>query len=270
MAAEGTSLNCQTRFRAAVVQAGSIPFDTRRCLDKLGVLAADAAKQGAELVVFPEAFVGGYPKGHDFGVTVGNRTDQGRDRFRDYWENAIEIPGPATDVLGAVARDNQIHLVTGVVERHRGTLYCTALIFGSDGQLLGKHRKVMPTAMERVIWGSGDGSTLHVAPTNLGRIGAVICWENYMPLSRSAMYAKGVELYCAITVDDRETWQSTVRHIALEGRCFVLSACQCVKSADEPAVGTRTMTPAQIRGGSCIVGPLGQLLAGPKWDEECI
>src|SRR5262245_40418477 len=270
MAAEGTSLNCQTRFRAAVVQAGSIPFDTRRCLDKLGVLAADAAKERAKLVVFPEAFVGGYPKGQAFGVTVGNRTDEGRDRFREYWENAIEIPGPATDVLATVARDKQIHLVTGVVERDGGTLYCTALIFGPDGQRLGKHRKVMPTAMERVIWGSGDGSTLPVIPTMLGRIGAVICWENYMPLLRTAMYAKNVELYCAITVDDRETWQSTVRHIDLEGRCFVLSACQVVQGADEHAVGARTTSPAQIRGGSCIVGPLGQVLAGPKWDEECI
>jgi nitrilase len=269
MAAEAASLNCKSPFRAAVVQAGSVPLDAGGCLDKLSALAADATKQGAELVVFPEAFIGGYPKGQDFGVTVGTRTDEGRDRFRAYWENAIEIPGPATNVLAAVAKDNQIHLVTGVVERDGGTLYCTAVIFGPAGQLLGKHRKVMPTAMERVIWGSGDGSTLPVVPTRLGRIGAVICWENYMPLLRTAMYAKGIELYCAITVDDRETWQSTVRHIALEGRCFVLSACQYVESADEHAVG-RTTKPAQIRGGSCIVGPLGQLLAGPKWDEECI
>src|SRR5262245_31395775 len=184
MAAEGALLPCQTRVRAAVVQAGSIPLDTGRCLDKLGALVADAAKEGAELVVFPEAFVGGYPKGQAFGVTVGNRTDEGRDRFKDYWENAIEIPGPATEVLGAAARDHQIRLVTGVIERHGGTLYCTAVIIGPDGRLLGKHRKVMPTAMERVIWGSGDGSTLHVVPTMLGRIGAVICWENYMPLLR--------------------------------------------------------------------------------------
>jgi nitrilase len=270
MAAEGASLNCKPRFRAAVVQAGSIPLDSGRCLDKLCALAADAAKDNAELVVFPEAFVGGYPKGQNFGVTVGIRTDEGRDCFRAYWENAIEIPGPATDVLSAAARDNQILLVTGAIERDGATLYCTALTFGSDGQLLGKHRKVMPTAMERVIWGSGDGSTLHVAPTMIGRIGAVICWENYMPLLRTAMYAKGIELYCAITVDDRETWQATVRHIALEGRCFVLSACQCVKSAEENAVDTRTRKPAKIRGGSCIVGPLGQLLVGPKWDEEGI
>src|SRR5262245_25203387 len=137
MAAERASLNSKSRFRAAVVQAGSIPLDTGRCLDKLCALAADASKEGAQLVVFPEAFVGGYPKGQDFGVTVGMRTDDGRDRFRAYWENAIEIPGPATEVLAAAARDNHIHLVTGVVEREGGTLYCTAVIFGPDGQLLG-------------------------------------------------------------------------------------------------------------------------------------
>jgi nitrilase len=140
--------------------------------------------------------------------------------------------------------------------------------------LLGKHRKLMPTAMERVIWGSGDGSTLPVVPTNLGRIGAVICWENYMPLLRTAMYARGVELYCAVTVDDRETWVPTVRHIALEGRCFVLSACQCVRPADlPPGYPTERIPPSQdfvIRGGSCIVGPLGPLLAGPVYDEECV
>jgi len=161
-----------------------------------------------------------------------------------------------------------------VVERDGGTLYCTALMFGPDGLLLGKHRKLVPTAMERVIWGSGDGSTLPVVATRLGRIGSVICWKNYMPLLRTAMYAKGVELYCALTVDDRDTWLPTVTHIALEGRCFVLSACQFLRHADLPAgYPTGNFPDGQdvvIRGGSCVVGPLGQLLAGPKYGEECI
>ena len=184
------------------------------------------------------------------------------------------MPGPATEFLGTVARDHAVHLVVGVVERDGGTLYCTALMFGPDGTLLGKHRKLVPTAMERVIWGSGDGSTLPVVATKLGRIGSVICWENYMPLLRTAMYAKGVELYCAVTVDDRETWLPTVTHIALEGRCFVLSACQFLRRADLPAGYPTGRLPAGqdvvIRGGSCIVGPLGQLLAGPEYGEECI
>ena len=183
-------------------------------------------------------------------------------------------PETATEFLGTVARDHAVHLVVGVVERDGGTLYCTALMFGPDGTLLGTHRKLVPTAMERVIWGSGDGSTLPVVATRLGRIGSVICWENYMPLLRTAMYAKGVELYCALTVDDRDTWLPTVTHIALEGRCFVLSACQFLRRADLPAGYPTGRLPAGqdvvIRGGSCIIGPLGQLLAGPKYGEECI
>ena len=166
------------------------------------------------------------------------------------------------------------HIVVGVIERDGGTLYCSALTFGPHGDLIGKHRKLVPTAMERVIWGSGDGSTLPVVATKLGRVGAVICWENYMPLLRMAMYAKGIELYCAITVDDRETWLPTVRHIALEGRCFVLSACQFLTRADLPPGYPTERFPALqhdlIRGGSCIVGPLGEILADPRCGGECI
>ncbi len=260
--------------RAAVVQAAPDLFDTPRTLDKLADLTADAARQRADLVVFPEAFVGGYPKGHDFGVSIGIRTPEGREAFRCLFDNAVEVPGPATEFLGTAARDHAVYLVVGVVEREGGTLYCSALIFGPDGSLLGKHRKLMPTAMERVIWGSGDGSTLPVVSMKLGRIGSVICWENYMPLLRASMYAKSVELYCAITVDDRETWIPTVRHIALEGRCFVLSACQFLKRADLPSgYPTERFLASQdilIRGGSCIVGPLGELVAGPVYGEECV
>jgi nitrilase len=261
------------KVRVAVVQASPLLFDTPQSLQKLTDLTADAARRGAELVVFPEAFLGGYAKGHDFGVRLGLRTTEGRDVFRRLFDNAIDVPGLATDIIGSVARNHALHLVVGVVERDGGTLYCSALIFGADGTLLGKHRKLMPTALERVIWGSGDGSTLPVVPTKLGRVGAVICWENYMPLLRTAMYAKGIELYCAVTVDDRETWLPTVRHIALEGRCFVLSACQLLRRADLPIGYPAECFPDSqdvlIRGGSCIVGPLGEVLAGPVYGEEC-
>lgn len=260
--------------RAAVIQSAPVLFDTPRTLDKLAALTADAARQRAELVVFPEAFVGGYPKGQDFGVSLGLRTPEGRDDFRRYFENAIDVPGPATERIGSVAKNLAVHLVVGVIERAGGTLYCSSLTFGPDGRLLGTHRKLMPTAMERVIWGTGDGSTLPVIDTPLGKIGSVICWENYMPLLRTAMYARGVELYCAVTVDDRETWVPTVRHIALEGRCFVLSACQVLRRGDLPLGYPTGRFPADqewlIRGGSCVVGPLGQLLAGPVYREECV
>jgi nitrilase len=242
--------------RAAVVQAGSLLFDSGATLAKAERLMAEAAAGGARLVVFPEAFIGGYPKGEDFGARVGSRTPDGRKLFRRYFEDAIDVPGPATERLGEAARAHGVWLVIGVIERSGGTLYCTALFFSPDGALAGKHRKLMPTAMERLIWGFGDGSTLPVIETGFGRIGAVICWENYMPLLRAAMYAKGIQLYCAPTVDDRDVWPVTMRHIALEGRCFVLSACQFVSG--------------KIGGGSLIIGPLGKILAGPNYDGECI
>ncbi|HKA56485.1 MAG TPA: nitrilase-related carbon-nitrogen hydrolase, partial [Candidatus Binatia bacterium] len=220
--------------RAAVVQAAPVVFDVRRTLDKLSDLAADAARRGAALAVFPEAFVSAYPKGLGFGARMGMRSPEGREEFRRYYDSAIAVPGPATETIGAAARAGRLHLVVGVIERDGGTLYCTVLFFGPDGSLLGKHRKLMPTAMERLVWGFGDGSTLPVLDTPLGRLGAVICWENYMPLLRMAMYARGVQLYCAPTADDRDTWLATMRHVALEGRCFVLSACQYLLRRDCP------------------------------------
>ena len=238
----------------AVVQAGGVLFDSDAAVAKAERLLAETA--GAQLVVFPEAFLGGYPKGEDFGARVGSRTPEGRKLFRRYYEGAIDVPGPQTERLAAAAREAGAWVVMGAIERDAGTLYCTALYFSPEGKLAGKHRKLMPTAMERLIWGFGDGSTLPVMETGFGKVGAVICWENYMPLLRMAMYRKGVQFYCAPTVDDRESWPGSMRHIALEGRCFVLSACQYV--------------PDLIRGGSVIISPLGRVLAGPNYEGECI
>jgi len=204
-----------TPVTAAVVQASPVMFDTPRTLGKLADLASDAAGRGANLVVFPKAFVGGYPKGLDFGARLGLRLPEGREDFRRYFEAAIDVPGPATEAIAAAARAAAAHLVVGIIERDGGTLHCTALMFGPDGRLLAKHRKLMPTAMERLVWGFGDGSTLSVVDTPLGKLGSVICWENYMPLLRMAMYAKGIELYCAPTVDDRDTWLSTMLTVSM-------------------------------------------------------
>jgi len=263
-----------TTFTAAVVQAAPVVFDAERTLDKLRDLAADAARRGAKLAVFPEAFISAYPKGLDFGARVGMRAPEGRDDFRRYWESAIDVPGPATEAIGAAARAGGLHLVVGVIERDGGTLYCTSLTFGPDGTLLAKHRKLMPTAMERLVWGFGDGSTISVADSPLGCIGTVICWENYMPMLRMAMYAKGVQLYCAPTADDRDTWLPTMQHVALEGRCFVLSACQYLTRSDCPAgyAAVQGDDPKTVlmRGGSCIVGPLDRVLAGPDFEGETI
>jgi nitrilase len=260
--------------RAAVVQAAPVMFDTPRTLDKLLELTERAAASSAELVVFPEAFLGGYPKGLDFGARLGLRSAEGREDFRRYYESAIGVPGPEMQKIGEATRRLRLHLVVGVIERDGGTLYCTVLLFGPDGSLLGKHRKVMPTALERLVWGFGDGSTLTVVDSAVGRLGSVICWENYMPLLRMAMYAQGIELYCAPTVDDRETWLPTMRTIALEGRCFVLSACQYLTRADCPegynAIQGSDPATVLIRGGSCIVDPLGQVLIEPDFSGEGI
>jgi nitrilase len=262
------------QYSAAVVQAGSLIYDTPATLIKLQDLTLDAARRGAKLVVFPEAFVGGYPKGLDFGARLGTRSDEGREEFRRYYDGAIEEGGLESDILAAAARSNGVHLVVGVIERAGGTLYCSAFFYGPDGSFLGKHRKLMPTALERLVWGFGDGSTLPVMDTPVGKIGAVICWENYMPLLRTAMYAQGVQVYCAPTVDARDTWLPTMQTIALEGRCFVVSACQYTTSEDFPADhqarGAGGSGAVLIRGGSCIVDPLGKVLVAPSFEGEGI
>jgi nitrilase len=258
----------------AVVQAGAVPFDADACVDKAVRLIAEAAAGGARVIVFPEAFVTGYPKGLNYGLVVGARDAAGREEFRLYLDAAIDVPGAHTQRLGEAAAASRSHVVIGVIERELGTCYCTVLFFGPDGTLLGKHRKLMPTALERMIWGFGDGSTLTVVDSPYGRIGSVICWENYMPMLRMAMYAKNVALYCAPTADDRETWLPSMRHVALEGRCFVLTACQVLRRGDFPesvrvALGTAPDS-VLMRGGSAIVSPLGRVLAGPHFDAEAI
>jgi nitrilase len=258
----------------AVVQAASVAFDRKRTLEKALDLIRDAAKRGAKLVLFPEAFVSGYPRGLDFGAVVGARSDEGREDFKRYYESAVDVPGPAVEILGKAARANSVYLVIGVIERERGTLYCCVLFFAPDGTFLGKHRKVMPTASERLIWGYGDGSTLPVFSTPFGRLGAVICWENYMPLLRTYMYSQGIEIYCAPTADHRQTWSATMQHIAAEGRCFVLGCNQFNRRCNFPekyrtAFGEAPDTVIS-RGGSCIVDPFGKFLAGPDFEDETI
>jgi nitrilase len=267
-------MTTERQVRVAVVQAGSIPFDAQACVDKAVRLIGEAAADGAKVIVFPEAFITGYPKGLNYGLVVGARDPVGREEFRIYLEAAIEVPGPETRRLGEVAAIHGVYLVMGVIERELGTCYCTVLFFGPDGKLLGKHRKLMPTALERMIWGFGDGSTLTAVDSPYGRIGSVICWENYMPMLRMAMYAKNVALYCAPTADDRDTWLPSMQHVALEGRCFVLTACQFIRKGDFPPSVRVSLGDSPdavlMRGGSAIVSPLGKVLAGPHFGGETI
>jgi nitrilase len=265
--------------KVAVVQAAPILFDREATVDKALRLTSEAAENGSRLILFPEAFIPAYPRGLSFGTVVGDRKPEGRLTWERYWANSVDVPGPTTERLGEAARGANAYLAIGVIERDsqysRGTLYCTLLYISPDGRLLGKHRKIMPTGAERLIWGAGDGSTLPAFKTEIGTIGGLICWENYMPLARTFMYSKGVEIYLAPTADHRERWQGTLRHIALEGRCFVLGCNQYVTKSMYPedlaGVEELELLPETIcRGGSTIISPLGEELAGPLYDREDI
>lgn len=261
-------------YKAAVVQAASSPHDPQASADKAAGLIREAAAAGARLIVFPEAFLGGYPKGASFGTPVGMRKPEGRADYQRYYQGAVDLDGPEVAAVVEAVAETEAFVVMGVIERDGGTLYCTALFFDGARGLIAKHRKLMPTGAERLIWGFGDGSTLPVIETSLGRIGAVICWENYMPMLRMAMYDQGISIYCAPTADDRDGWAATMQHVALEGRCFVLSACQHIRrgayAADyDCALGDDPDT-VLMRGGSMIVAPLGEVLAGPDYSGETI
>ncbi|SAK85675.1 nitrilase/cyanide hydratase and apolipoprotein N-acyltransferase [Caballeronia fortuita] len=263
-------------FKAAVVQASSIPFDAQQTAEKAVKLVRTAASEGASLVVFPEAFIGGYPKGASFGTLVGRRTDAGRALFKRYRDGAVELTGPEIARLSEVAAETGVHIVAGVIERAGGTLYCTAVTISPNAGVAGYHRKLMPTGTERIIWGFGDGSTISPVDTPFGKVGAVICWENYMPAFRQAMYAQGTEIYCAPTADDRATWAPSMIHVAIEGRVHVLSACQAIRLSEYPSYYLEDFhldargDDYIMHGGSMIVDPLGKVLAGPIFDEETI
>lgn len=254
----------------SVLQIGSVPSGTQETLEKILSYEIEIKNSGTDIVVMPEAILGGYPKGESFGTQLGFRLESGRDTYQKYYDAAIDLSGPEVKTLSEMSNRLNANLVLGVIERAGATLYCTAIFIDPSDGLTHKHRKLMPTGSERLIWGQGDGSTLPVIETNAGRTGATICWENYMPLLRTALYAKGIEIWCAPTVDARPVWQSTMQHIALEGRCFVASACQFQPSPNElgQVVDNWGADDALISGGSVIIGPLGDVLAGPLLDKE--
>lgn len=322
-------------IKVASIQAAPIGYDLDATLDKVEGLVKEAASQGVQLAVLPEAFLSAYPR-HTGGYYVGSRSDEQREWFARYVRSAVRVPEDAVgrDYVASshqqadkedytaltrlceIAKQASIYVSIGIVERSivGSTLYCTNLVISPSGILLSKHRKLQPTAAERVVWSQGEarypvkarepssgsgkadsaevaharesaGDNLPVARTEIGRIGGLICWENFMPLARYALYEKGVEIYTAPTADARPTWLPSMQHIAQEGRCFVISANQVHGAkdfpSDYPAVVPATTTPKDAddidkkeqlwsRGGSCIVGPLGQVLAGPLWDQEGI
>lgn len=267
----------QRSVRVAVIQDAPVLFDKQSAMQRISRWATEAADQGAKLALFPEVFIPGYPRGLSFGARVGSRNQAGREDWQRYWASAIDIPGPDIEQLSALAQDTGMYLIIGVVERDqefsRGTLYNSIVYISPQGELLGKHRKLVPTGSERLLWGQGDGSTLTVIDTPFGRIGGLICWENYMPLARAAMYAKGIDILVTPTADARDTWQSTIRHIACEGRCFVLSSNQYATKATYPASlscyeDIAADDEVLCRGGSAIVAPLGEYVVPPLYGSE--
>lgn len=261
----------------ACVQAEPVILDRERTLDKLEGLAAEAAGKGAELVVFPETFVPVYPSSRWAKAFAGWENDGAKETFARIAQNSVAVGSPSEQRLAACARELGIWLVTGVneVETERpGTIYNALLYHAPDGSLALHHRKLVPTNHERLIWGQGDGRGLNAVETGFGRVGGLICWENYMPLARFALYESGVEIYIASTADDGDAWQSTLVHIARESRSYVVSPCAFQRASsypeDFPLRAELDGAGVLGRGGSAILAPDGSYLAGPLYDEEGI
>jgi len=261
----------------ACVQAEPVVLDREGTLDKLAALTAEAAGKGAELVVFPETFVSAYPSSVWAKALAGWADPRAKAAFAELVRSAVEIPGTAADRLGEIARANSVWLVTGVNEldpARNGTVYNALLYHAPDGSLALKHRKLVPTNHERLVWGQGDGGGLRAIETSLGRIGGLICWENYMPLARFSLYESGVEIYFAPTADDADEWQSTLVHIARESRAFVVAPSHFQRASAYPDdFPLRELLEGHDvigRGGSAILAPDGSYLAGPLYGEEGI
>src|SRR5438445_3669971 len=265
-------MSAERSVTVAAVQGVPVFLDLDATVERTCELITEAAGLGARLIVFPEAWLPGYP---DW-VWRLPAWDDGTWYTRLY-EQAVEIPGPATKRLGQAAREANAWLAVGVDEKgSSGTVYCTLLYIDPSGNVAGKHRKLMPTGGERTVWGQGDGSTLTVVDTDFGRVGGLICWENYMPLARQAMYEQGVDIWVAPTWDSGETWVATIRHIAKEGRVFVVSVNMCMRGTDVPESlpGMKDIYHGAddwlSHGRSMIAGPEGEILAGPLVEEPGI
>lgn len=261
------------KIKVAVVQATPVFFNIKKTIDKVEQIVKQNADNGSELILFPESFIPGYPRGFSFGSNVGKRTDEGREVYKTYLENSLEIGSIHFKRLEEISKKHKVYLVIGATEKEacNGSLYCSMFYFSPKTGFLGRHQKIKPTGVERLIWGEGDGSSLVSFDTQIGKLGGLICWENYMPEARMSMYQKGIEIYLAPTADARPSWTDTMKHIALEGRCFVLSCNQFFTMDDYPEkYKALVKDESQIlsSGGSIIVAPSGEVIAGPLFGEE--
>ncbi len=260
------------KLKVCLIQDSPFFFDKEKTIQKIEDLVRTYSKQGCELIVFPESFIPGYPRGFSFGAVVGRRTDEGRNLYSEYHKNSLDLESVALKRLEKLAKTENVYLVIGITEKlsKSGSLFCSMLYISPSDGFLGIHRKVKPTGSERIIWSEDNGESLVTFQTKIGKLGGLICWENYMPLARMAMYKQGVEIYIAPTADSREEWTSTMKHIALEGRCFVLGCNQFYTKSMYPDKYQHLVQdePENLcRGGSVIVSPLGKILAGPLFDE---
>ena len=263
--------------RIALVQGTPVLFDRKATIDKVVEQIREAGKKGAQLIVFPESYVPCYPYGMTFGFAVGSRTAEGRIDWKRYYDNSVLVPSEDTQRVGQAAKEVGAYVSLGITERdgRTCTLYCTNLIFSPEGELVAHHRKLKPTGAERCVWGDGNKGAFPVVDSPWGVMGSLICWENYMPLARAALYQKGVSLYLAPNTNNNSEWQDTIRHIAIEGRCYVVNVNQyvtkdmypkdlhCPDEVEELPQGVCT-------GGSCVVDPYGHYVEEPVWDKEDI
>ncbi len=263
------------KVKAGIVQATPVLFNIQKTVGKVIDLIETGARKGCHLLVFPESFIPGYPRGLSFDTVIGKRGKKGRDLWHLFASNSIVVGDQYCRQISEAVKKAKVFVVLGVTEKDtiNGTLYCTILFFDETGTIVGKHRKLKPTGTERILWGEGDGSTLNVLDTSFGKLGGLICWENLMPLARMTLYQQGVQIYVAPTADARDTWTSTLVHIACEGRCYVIGCNQFVTKADYPDFLQKEIEQEPdilCRGGSALISPLGEVLAGPTYNKETI
>jgi nitrilase len=265
------------KIKVAVVQDAPVFFDKEKTINKIERIVKQYGKLGCELIVFPESFIPGYPRAFTFGAIVGSRTDEGRQHYTDYYNNSIDLESDDLKRLEKLAHKVNTYIVVGVTEKQQtnGSLYCSMLYISPTKGLLGVHRKIKPTGSERLIWAEADGKSLATFETKIGKLGGLICWENYMPLARMSMYLKGVEIYIAPTADSRKQWTATMQHIALEGRCFVLGCNQFITASMYPEQYQHLVANKKenlCAGGSVIVSPfgsVGSLSVMPNESKRC-
>ena len=261
------------KIKVGLIQDFPIFFELDKTIDKMEELVKKYSSEGCQLIVFPESFIPAYPRGFDFGAVVGSRTTEGRRLFQKFYDNSLDLKSAQMDRLERMAKEHNVFIVAGATIKGKanGSLYCAMLYIDPAKGMIGLHRKIKPTGTERLIWAEGDASDLEAVDSSFGKLGGLICWENYMPFARMAMYQQGVQIYIAPTADAREEWQASMKHIALEGRCFVLACNQYATKSMYPETYQRYVTSQNedfCKGGSVIISPLGKVIAGPLFDRS--